>query len=167
MRDKTKQAGHVYTFGAVTLKAGKTIVLRTGRGKDTSTTLGPWLIDWEDAGWAPPGADQVYWSVVAQSLRRRPERPPAVVRVLATFDQPGVGEPGDQASHAGLGDPLTGHEFGDSLRAEAIDGIECRQRDRAPTGRPVGPAYPAERVIQRRGRVGDRRVGRLRQCCHV
>nr|WP_259402025.1 lamin tail domain-containing protein [Microbispora sp. H10670] len=39
MRDKTKQAGHVYTFGAVTLKAGKTIVLRTGRGKDTSTTL--------------------------------------------------------------------------------------------------------------------------------
>ncbi|WP_318272417.1 lamin tail domain-containing protein [Microbispora triticiradicis] len=39
MRDKTKQAGHVYTFGAVTLKAGKTIILRTGRGKDTSTTL--------------------------------------------------------------------------------------------------------------------------------
>lgn len=42
------------------------------------TNLGRWLIDWEDAGWAPPGADRVYWSVVAQTLRRRPVRPPAV-----------------------------------------------------------------------------------------
>ncbi|GAA4198611.1 lamin tail domain-containing protein [Microbispora amethystogenes] len=39
MRDKTKQAGHVYTFGAFTLKPGKTVTLRTGKGKNTSTTL--------------------------------------------------------------------------------------------------------------------------------
>jgi len=44
------------------------------------TDLGRWLIDWEDAGWAPPGTDRVYWSVVDQSLRRRPTRPPAVDR---------------------------------------------------------------------------------------
>ncbi|MEO3869790.1 lamin tail domain-containing protein [Nonomuraea sp. B12E4] len=38
MRDKTSAPDHVYTFGAFTLKAGKTVTLRTGRGKDTTTT---------------------------------------------------------------------------------------------------------------------------------
>ncbi|MFI7453844.1 lamin tail domain-containing protein [Nonomuraea sp. NPDC049714] len=37
MRDKTSRSDHVYTFGAFTLKAGKTVTLRTGRGKNTST----------------------------------------------------------------------------------------------------------------------------------
>lgn len=31
-----------------------------------------WLIDWEDAGYAPPSADRVYFSVVQEALRRRP-----------------------------------------------------------------------------------------------
>ena len=29
----------IYTFGTFTLKAGKTVTLRTGRGKNTTTTL--------------------------------------------------------------------------------------------------------------------------------
>jgi hypothetical protein len=37
MRDKTRRSDHVYTFGAFTLKAGKTVTLRTGRGKNTTT----------------------------------------------------------------------------------------------------------------------------------
>ncbi|MBD3137112.1 lamin tail domain-containing protein [Microbispora bryophytorum] len=39
VRDDTKRSDHVYTFGPFTLGAGKTVTLRTGRGKDTSTTL--------------------------------------------------------------------------------------------------------------------------------
>ncbi|MEV5409767.1 lamin tail domain-containing protein [Thermopolyspora sp. NPDC052614] len=39
IRDDTKQADHVYTFGAFTLRAGKTVTLRTGKGRDTATTL--------------------------------------------------------------------------------------------------------------------------------
>jgi hypothetical protein len=39
MRDKTSRSDHVYSFGTFTLRAGKTVTLRTGRGKDTSTTL--------------------------------------------------------------------------------------------------------------------------------
>lgn len=33
---------------------------------------GVWLIDWEDAGWAPPGADAVYFRAVVAAMRRRP-----------------------------------------------------------------------------------------------
>ncbi|MFG1612424.1 lamin tail domain-containing protein [Nonomuraea wenchangensis] len=39
VRDETARADHVYTFGNVTLRAGKTVTLRTGRGRDTATTL--------------------------------------------------------------------------------------------------------------------------------
>lgn len=39
IRDDTRRPDHVYTFGAFTLGAGKTVTLRTGRGKNTSTTL--------------------------------------------------------------------------------------------------------------------------------
>ncbi|WP_344915826.1 lamin tail domain-containing protein [Streptosporangium oxazolinicum] len=38
LRDKTKAADHVYMFGAFTLGAGKTVTVRTGKGKDTATT---------------------------------------------------------------------------------------------------------------------------------
>ncbi|WP_245641977.1 lamin tail domain-containing protein [Nonomuraea candida] len=38
VRDETARPDHVYTFGAFTLRAGKTVTLRTGKGKDTSTT---------------------------------------------------------------------------------------------------------------------------------
>jgi hypothetical protein len=31
-----------------------------------------WLIDWEDSGWAPPGADEVYFRAVSAALRRGP-----------------------------------------------------------------------------------------------
>jgi len=34
-----------------------------------------WLIDWEDAGWAPPNADAVYFEACAQTLGVRPARP--------------------------------------------------------------------------------------------
>ena len=37
MRDKTSRSDHIYTFGSFTLKAGKTITLRTGKGKNTTT----------------------------------------------------------------------------------------------------------------------------------
>ncbi|MEV1202619.1 lamin tail domain-containing protein [Microbispora rosea] len=39
VRDDTKRSDHIYTFGSFTLGAGKTVTLRTGRGKNTSTTL--------------------------------------------------------------------------------------------------------------------------------
>ncbi|MEU8178277.1 lamin tail domain-containing protein [Microbispora hainanensis] len=39
VRDDTKRSDHVYTFGRFTLGAGKTVTLRTGRGKNTATTL--------------------------------------------------------------------------------------------------------------------------------
>ncbi|MFK4040679.1 lamin tail domain-containing protein [Nonomuraea wenchangensis] len=39
VRDETARADHVYTFGRFTLRAGKTVTLRTGKGRDTSTTL--------------------------------------------------------------------------------------------------------------------------------
>ncbi|MDR8413243.1 lamin tail domain-containing protein [Nonomuraea sp. 3-1Str] len=39
VRDKTSRADHVYTFGTFTLGAGKAVTLRTGKGRDTSTTL--------------------------------------------------------------------------------------------------------------------------------
>ena len=42
--------------------------LRHGRG----TT---WLIDWEDAGMAPPHADAIYLRAVARALRPGPARP--------------------------------------------------------------------------------------------
>ncbi|MEV4094448.1 lamin tail domain-containing protein [Streptosporangium saharense] len=38
IRDTTRRSDHVYTFGAFTLGAGKTVTLRTGKGKDTLTT---------------------------------------------------------------------------------------------------------------------------------
>ncbi|MEW9530214.1 lamin tail domain-containing protein [Microbispora sp. NPDC049125] len=38
LRDKTSAADHVYTFGAFTLGAGKTVTVRTGKGTNTSTT---------------------------------------------------------------------------------------------------------------------------------
>ncbi|MEV0144926.1 MULTISPECIES: lamin tail domain-containing protein [unclassified Nonomuraea] len=39
VRDKTTRADHVYTFGTFTLGAGKAVTLRTGTGRNTSTTL--------------------------------------------------------------------------------------------------------------------------------
>ncbi|MDP4512035.1 lamin tail domain-containing protein [Nonomuraea sp. NBC_00507] len=38
LRDKTNRSDHVYTFGAFTLGAGKTVTVRTGKGKNTTTT---------------------------------------------------------------------------------------------------------------------------------
>jgi hypothetical protein len=38
LRDKTTAADHIYTFGTFTLGAGKTVTVRTGKGKDTATT---------------------------------------------------------------------------------------------------------------------------------
>ncbi|GAA3123065.1 hypothetical protein GCM10020001_049540 [Nonomuraea salmonea] len=38
MRDATRRQDHIYTFGTFTLKPGKTVTLRTGKGKNTSTT---------------------------------------------------------------------------------------------------------------------------------
>ncbi|SDL09420.1 lamin tail domain-containing protein [Nonomuraea jiangxiensis] len=37
VRDKTSQPDHVYMFGTFTLGPGKTVTLRTGKGKDTPT----------------------------------------------------------------------------------------------------------------------------------
>jgi lamin tail-like protein len=37
LRDKTSAADHIYTFGAFTLGAGKTVTVRTGKGTNTST----------------------------------------------------------------------------------------------------------------------------------
>jgi hypothetical protein len=42
---------------------------------------GTWLIDWEDAGWAPPGADEVYFRATVAAMGRRP------VRALAVPDE--------------------------------------------------------------------------------
>ncbi|WP_375485186.1 phosphotransferase family protein [uncultured Jatrophihabitans sp.] len=36
---------------------------------------GDWLIDWEDAGWAPPGTDEVYFSATSATLRRGAVQP--------------------------------------------------------------------------------------------
>ncbi|WP_308250684.1 lamin tail domain-containing protein [Nonomuraea rhizosphaerae] len=38
VRDRTRRADHIYTFGTFTLRAGKTVTLRTGKGRDTATT---------------------------------------------------------------------------------------------------------------------------------
>ncbi|MFB4265286.1 lamin tail domain-containing protein [Nonomuraea sp. GTA35] len=38
VRDTTKRSDHVYTFGVFTLGAGKTVTVRTGKGKNTPTT---------------------------------------------------------------------------------------------------------------------------------
>ncbi|WP_246089988.1 lamin tail domain-containing protein [Nonomuraea deserti] len=38
LRDRTKRSDHVYTFSRFTLRAGKTVTLRTGRGRSTATT---------------------------------------------------------------------------------------------------------------------------------
>ncbi|WP_223166598.1 lamin tail domain-containing protein [Nonomuraea sp. SYSU D8015] len=38
LHDKTTRPDHVYTFGKFTLAAGKTVTVRTGKGKDTTTT---------------------------------------------------------------------------------------------------------------------------------
>lgn len=40
-----------------------------------------WLIDWEDAGWAPEGADLVYFTATAATLGRRPR---GLLRVAET-----------------------------------------------------------------------------------
>lgn len=39
IRDATRRKDHIYTFRAFTLGAGKTVTLRTGKGKDTKTNL--------------------------------------------------------------------------------------------------------------------------------
>lgn len=50
---------------------------RCGRGL-------PWLIDWEDASWAPPGADQVYYEATSAAvLGRRSASPPEPEHVEA------------------------------------------------------------------------------------
>jgi hypothetical protein len=36
---------------------------------------GTWLIDWEDAGWAPPGSDRVYFAAVTAATGGGPARP--------------------------------------------------------------------------------------------
>ncbi|GAA1019814.1 hypothetical protein Aple_061270 [Acrocarpospora pleiomorpha] len=38
LRDKTNRSDHVYTFGTFTLGAGKTVTVRTGKGKNTTST---------------------------------------------------------------------------------------------------------------------------------
>ncbi|MGW4640909.1 lamin tail domain-containing protein [Sphaerisporangium sp. NPDC004334] len=38
LRDETSRADHVYTFGAFTLGTGKTVTVRTGKGRNTATT---------------------------------------------------------------------------------------------------------------------------------
>ncbi|ETK33443.1 hypothetical protein MPTA5024_24520 [Microbispora sp. ATCC PTA-5024] len=38
VRDDTRRSDHVYTFGTFTLGAGKTVTLRTGKGKNSATT---------------------------------------------------------------------------------------------------------------------------------
>lgn len=44
----------------------------------------PWLIDWEDAAWAPPGADEVYYAVTSTAvLGRRSISPPEPEHVEA------------------------------------------------------------------------------------
>jgi len=39
VRDDTKRKDHIYTFKNFILKPGKIVTLRTGKGKDTSTTV--------------------------------------------------------------------------------------------------------------------------------
>ncbi|AWS45919.1 lamin tail domain-containing protein [Streptosporangium sp. 'caverna'] len=39
LRDKTRAADHIYTFGTFTLGAGKTVTIRTGKGTNTTTNL--------------------------------------------------------------------------------------------------------------------------------
>ncbi|MEV7011996.1 lamin tail domain-containing protein [Streptosporangium sp. NPDC051022] len=39
VRDETRRADHVYTFGTFTLGGGKTVTLRTGKGRDGATTV--------------------------------------------------------------------------------------------------------------------------------
>lgn len=43
-----------------------------------------WLIDWEDAGYAPPGADEVYFRAVTATLRRAT---PAALSFPSAFDE--------------------------------------------------------------------------------
>ncbi|MFG2072542.1 lamin tail domain-containing protein [Nonomuraea maritima] len=38
LRDATKRSDHIYRFGTFTLKAGKTVTVRTGKGRNTATT---------------------------------------------------------------------------------------------------------------------------------
>ncbi len=38
VRDETERSDHVYRFTAFTLKPGKTVTLRSGKGKNTATT---------------------------------------------------------------------------------------------------------------------------------
>ncbi|GAA3082669.1 lamin tail domain-containing protein [Streptosporangium carneum] len=38
VRDKTRRDDHIYTFGAFTLSGGKTVTLRTGKGRNSATT---------------------------------------------------------------------------------------------------------------------------------
>jgi hypothetical protein len=52
---------------------------RGGHGDLTPWNLrhsgtGTWLIDWEDAGWLPPGSDEVYFAAVVAALRGGPVR---------------------------------------------------------------------------------------------
>ena len=39
---------------------------------------GTWLIDWEDAGWAPPGADDVYFRATIATMGRQAAHPLAL-----------------------------------------------------------------------------------------
>ena len=39
VRDDTRAPDHVYTFRAFQLRPGKTVTLRTGKGRDTATTV--------------------------------------------------------------------------------------------------------------------------------
>lgn len=41
----------------------------------TSRKLIPALLDWETSGWAPPGADKVYYWISAQAIGREVDRP--------------------------------------------------------------------------------------------
>ena len=51
--------------------------LRRARGRS-------WLIDWEDARWAPPGFDQIYWTITPCP---EPERAPTSLPWTRDLDE--------------------------------------------------------------------------------
>ncbi len=59
---------------------------RTGEGRTGISPAGTcelprrqtWLMDWEDAGWAPPGTDELYFAATTAALHSKPAHPLAL-----------------------------------------------------------------------------------------
>jgi hypothetical protein len=113
-----------------------------------------WLLDWEEVGWGPPGADEVYYSVTASALlgpRRGPQ--PADAEAVRFWRRRVGSRPSgdfDRVLNVAL----------DGILA-AMAGPEELDADEEASGQPSGPECPANDTTAASNRSPDDSASKL------